>query len=1437
MTAIRNVGELASPYFLLEVWARREEIDIDPETYASLKRKARSLVRDARGFELRGDQPDDDWRQRRLELFALEELDHRPITHEDGTESVLGVWRDGQGDDAVVVGDLPGFADPDRRTDEEADPASTRFELSLDAYDGDADWGVLLAGLEVRIYRRSSGISQQYLAVDLDTLVELDDEPAWKAFAAMFRAPAFASSGEAVPLIRRVVDESRRHASALAADMRRDVVDAAEAIIQGALDHPGNADVVGEPTRSRLNDLFEESLYVLYRVLFVLYAESRDVLPVSGLGAYATSYSVDHLVELARRGGARANGRYFHDTLTTLFALLWDGPRNVAQHLGFEPVGGELFAPEHTPTFDSCTIPDTAWERALTSIALGAPDSPRRRLGRRSSFAELGVDQLGSIYEGLLVLEPYLATEPAYLGAYKGERRVFVDADIDGFNILRHLSPGNFVLESAGGRRKGTGSFYTPHEITEYLARAAVDPLLEPILERAAHNPDAAAQELLDLKVCDPAMGSGAFLVQVARVLALALARIRATRGAGLVTPDRVHHAKREVVRHCLYGVDLNPLAVVLAKVSLWLETLEPGRPLSFLDAHLRCGDSLVGVNFVTESGDFTAAELATYPVNAHKGLETYLKNEAGERGKPVLARLKNRKAPKAAHQAMLPGIDRSAIEAALEQLAEEREGIAELEEGSETLLDTLHVKEAFDTLEAAEDSVRNRLRRAADFWCAQWFSDGEDAIVDNHGPVGPAMIEDFEHVVAKLVAGEPVSNRLQPQVAAVDDVIEQRKFFHWALEFPEVFFERGGFDAVIGNPPWNTLSPDVKEFFGTYDPTVFRKGVPKGEQDERKNELRADADVDASWRREARFLHELSNYAKPESGRFDWFTEDGQLRKGDANVFRLFVERAHRLLRPGGRLSQVLPDSVYVSSPATGVREHLLRDGVLDRCWVFENRRGIFPIHRSVKVVLLVAQRGGGPTEAFRAAFLTGKDAAGRERAIGLDALPHVLADLDESAAMLTVDQIRALAPATLAFPELQTTLDAEIIAHCAEAVPPLNLDKRGWALTYCTELHADRDAHRFKDTSYLEGLGAERHGLGWLEPNGVEWWPLVEGGLFYELEFPTYGQQPSLWVRGPDFAAIIGRRNTAGDSVAEHYRVAWRDVARTVDERSAIACVLPPRTAAKHTAPTTWGGSLDPIGVLTLAGVLSSFVFDSLIRFLGKGHLTYGAINSVPAPPRDGLDKQLAPLVARVISRDDTFHALGRLAGVDVSPAAVSWWQIGELRADIDAVVASAYGLSLPQFAALLCGFPNVDRSQPMLPGEPKCFVTRDLALLAYCTRTHVEVPDMGKLMREIGSGLPDPRPEYRDLDARVKAYADIGAVPYRPTPKGGRTPTDPSLIDDILATLSSDARSSYEIADALGEDKGHVDRILKDLKKLGEVYVEGRGKNARYYVVGDA
>jgi hypothetical protein len=226
---------------------------------------------------------------------------------------------------------------------------------------------------------------------------------------------------------------------------------------------------------------------------------------------------------------------------------------------------------------------------------------------------------------------------------------------------------------------------------------------------------------------------------------------------------------------------------------------------------------------------------------------------------------------------------------------------------------------------------------------------------------------------------------------------------------------------------------------------------------------------------------------------------------------------------------------------------------------------------------------------------------------------------------------------------------------------------------------------------------------------------------------------------------------------------------------------------------------------------------------------------LNPIPAPSVDALASAIRPC-AEIVSQSPHLGGLWEELFPGTRPPTLDDWACSERRAVLDAIVADAYGLTLEETAAVLCAFPNLDRSQPMLPGEPKSFVTRDLALKAFCTHTGSSQPNIAKLMREIASGLPDPRTEFQDLDARLHAYAKIGAVPYRPTPKGARIPTDPSLLDDVFATLSDDPQSSDEIADALGEDAELVNKILKNLKKSGEVYAEGRGKKARYYVVGD-
>lgn len=1423
---LRNVGELASPYYLLELWVREWQIDLDPETYATLKRKTQGLARDLRVFEQRSEPVDDDWRSRRLEVLGLTGAGTAAVAV-DGADVAVRYAATGP-TGRLLVGELDPEDDADARPAdaEGGEPPATLFELALEAAPRDVAWGLLLCGLEVRIYRRGTGISQQYLELDLDGLVALNDEDLWRAFAGVFRLPAFRPGPDGVPLVQRVCDDSRAHATRLADDMRGDVVHAAETLIQGALDAPENRELLGEPPAAEtLQRLFEQTLYVLYRLLFVLYAEARDVLPVREAGPYATTYSVDHLVERARIAPEAPPGTtYTAQALARLFELLESGPPEAAARLGIQVLGGELFAAGRTELFDRLLVPEPEWRRALVALAVGAPGSPRAHLGRRSSFAELGVDQLGSIYEGLLVLEPRLVTSPALLVGSGADRRV-LERDLESVpRGAAELEPGAFVLESSSGRRKGSGSFYTPVEITEFLVAATLEPLTDPLVERAADGDhDGAERDLLALKVCDPAMGSGAFLVQASRVLGRALARIRALRRGGSVTPDAVKRAEAEVARRCLYGVDLNPLAVTLAKVSLWLETLQRERPLTFLDARLRTGDSLVGVDFAGADGTLSLDELATWPKPADLGLKEYLSKVAGDSGEPMTAALATRRARRGRRQATLPGLVGDEVSAAIAELAAERERLTGVSDAGGDLFQLeVDAEIRFRALERDEGGLRNRLRAAANVWCAQWFWPAEPEefeafhVGDDPGVVPPPGEADFRATVAHVLdPSQPLDDDQRLALDVAEAVAAERHFFHWALEFPEVVLERGGFDAVVGNPPWNTLSPDVKEFFSTYDPDGFKKNVPKARKAARQAELCEDPDIDRRWRAEALRLHELGAYAKPKAGRYHWFPAEGNLRKGDANVFRQFVERAYKLLRPGGRLGQVLPDSFYVSSPATELRRRLLDEGRLDLCFVFENRRKLFPIHASWKIVLLVAEAGAGPTDDFAAAFITGKDAAGRERAIALPELPATLAKLATSAPQLTRDQIATLAPQTLAFPELVTPLDAEIAVEVARRLPPLNLDERGWGLRYCRELDADRDAERFHTAEDLEARGAVRDGLSWSGPDGEEWWPLVEGTLFYHLEFPAEGKEPKYWVNAAEMHAIEGRRNPDGSSTMDHWRVAWRDVASATNERSAIATVLPPGCAAKDTALTVWGGSLSTPVAESLAGVMASFCFDYFVRLGGKGHLKYAAVNPIATPGTHAV-ATCAEIVQQVVDGDGDY------------------WAKAELRAEIDAIVAGAYGLSLPQYAAILSSFPLLDRVEPMLPGEPKSFITRDLALLAFARRLGEESPDIVDLLEAAGIELPPPRDSYRRLDLRVAGARELGAVPYRPTPRGGRPPTDPALVADVLAALSDDPQTAETIADRVGDDESAVKRVLRDLVRDESCYASGRGRTRSYYVM---
>ena len=649
-------------------------------------------------------------------------------------------------------------------------PISRAIEFTLDH--NQTPWALLSSGSELRLYRKGGSIARQNLKIDFFALFDNDDDKEWLAFWGLFRLAAFAPAASSTTslvgekstspqrcLLERVIEESQRHATKIANDLRDNVVRAVEALLQGVFDAPTNRHLWNGilegrrvPGEEQLKTLFKESIYFLYRLLFILYAESRDLLPVGDSEIYRNAYSMEHLREMAERREIKPEDydkTYYIQTLRTLFSLLRNGyPRRnpAARNMTAQakatsispfvisPYNGQLFDPERTELLDQCHIPDRAVREAILELSLS---HPKNRFERRErySYADLGVDQLGSIYEGLLVYEPFIAEQAMVEARIKSEVRLVPREQADDLELPydpETIKPaGSFLLRIWGGRRKGSGSYYTPQEITAFLVKNALAPLVEPIAEGCAQRDDEgkllhSADEILKIKVCDPAMGSGAFLVQACRYLGEAYGRALIAEGRSeneRISADDLARYKRRVAEKCIYGVDLNPLAVELAKVSLWLETLAHDRPLTFLDAHLRCGNALIGAPLRDQKGKFDPSIISFLPAEVY-GRASNLDSKVN------MSLLNKLKAENRKQVSQLRAGQRTIFSSKEERdiFAEYERQRFQMEESDEdkSLEDAValvhHKHEMLQAALSGDKSSTLHFKKLCDLWCAIWF-------------------------------------------------------------------------------------------------------------------------------------------------------------------------------------------------------------------------------------------------------------------------------------------------------------------------------------------------------------------------------------------------------------------------------------------------------------------------------------------------------------------------------------------------------------------------------------------------------------------------------------------------------------------------------------------------------------------------------------------
>lgn len=877
-------------------------------------------------------------------------------------------------------------------------------------------WAVMSNGSRLRLLRDSTSLAgSAYIEFDLEAIFDGELYAEWLLLFQLChvsRLEIYGGGDEVGPADcwleswrNEAVDAGGRALDKL----RVGVEDALNHLGSGFLSHRSNRWLVAGLRSGELSDrdYHRALLRLVYRLLFCFVAEDRGALLLPGTENQAARERYEQYFSTARlRHLSRVRAGSAHDDL-------WQAQRLVLQGLGGEgvdalalpPLGG-LFDPDRRGTVPASApvrsellvgaeLTNTDLLSAVRALAWVADAKGRTQ---RVDYRNLGAEELGSVYESLLELVPRV-----------------------------DLDQGTFRLEHAAGNdRKTTGSYYTPPGLVSALLDTALDPVIDEATRGVADAADA-ERRLLALTVCDPACGSGGFLVAAARRIARRLAQVRS--GEDEPTPELVRHSMRDVVGRCIYGVDINDLAAELAKVSLWLEALEPGKPLGFLDARIRIGNALFG----------------TTPALLAGGVPDAAFKELLGDDKSYASQVRKRNKVEAPGQDFLFG----ETPANLAELVERRQALLE---PADDIVGRREQERAWAELEQSPE-LRHR-RRHADAWCAAfvWPLHHDAAL-----PPTAAVIRQIEH--------DANATGLHATVREVERLARDFQFFHWHLEFPEVFGDStapdvgpdgwpGGFSCLLGNPPWERVKLQEQEFFAARDPEIAK--APNAAKRRRLIAALADEDpalFDAF--EEAKRSAEGQSHFLRLSGRYPL---NG---RGDVNTYAVFAELFRSLTGPEGQSGVIAPTGIATDATTQYFFKDLVTTASLKAVYDFENARPIFEgVHRSFKFCILAMSGRRIATESAAFAFFL-----------------HDPADIAASRFTLTPDEITLLNPNTGTCPVFRTRRDAEITLGIYRRVPVLikegDPDGNPWGISFMRMFDMSNDSHFFYTREELESDG----------------------------------------------------------------------------------------------------------------------------------------------------------------------------------------------------------------------------------------------------------------------------------------------------------------------------------------------------------------------------
>ena len=1301
-------GQLFTQYFLTDGIRATPERRAQAPAFAAFHKEARRLFHDFANFHNPNEtQTEQDLIRPLLQLLGW--TDDLPQQTTSGGEDIpdLLLFADAQAKtragsqaspylEALAVAELKRFRRPlDARGTGKGTQASSPHAQILrylataeNVTDGHLRWGILTNGSVWRLYdQKTRPRATAYYQADLQALLTADDEDGLRAFHLLFRRSAFRRRpGAAATFLETALDQGRRYEQRVAQSLAGVVFERVFPRLLQAL-----ADATDQP----MPRIREAALIFLYRLLFVLYAEDRGLLPVddSRYDDYGLRKRVrdDVAQRMARNDTYSGAASSYYDHLGTLFRLIDRGDSSI----GLPPYNGGLFTAAAAPLLNQVRLSDAVIAPIVHDLSHTQTDGQPGYV----NYRDMSVQQLGSIYERLLEQEP-----------------------VRGPDGQVHIRPNPYA-------RKDSGSFYTPQDLVDLIVDQTLKPLVDERLAafearagelqsdrrpRAERRAELArldpAQAVLDLKVLDPAMGSGHFLVSAVDFLTDDIADLiefapavpdwldqddayhsplldrvaairadilqRAAESGWVVNEAQLTDQaiiRRLVLKRCIYGVDKNPLTVELAKVSLWLHSFTVGAPLSFLDHHLRCGDSLIGLRIADAKAELQRLNVPMFVASALQGVE----NAA--------------------------------------------QGMRQIEQLSDADVSEVHQSESlFQAVESATAHLRGFLDTLGGLrWQTAGMKMRQRAIFE--APVAETLGANPRQAFERL-AHDPAdspdngSTAFRQRWTEARSIADQESFLHWEAAFPGVWrhwqneVPEGGFDAVIGNPPWDRIEQQEVEWFALRDSQValastgaMRKALIKERQD-------AGDELALKYSEVRDKATAMRIYARASS-------HYPLLSGGRTNLYSLFVERALRLVKPSGVVGLLTPSGIYADKNAARFFKSVSTTGRVAGIYDFENKKIFFKdIHASFKFCALIV---GGPERAFpetRCAFFLHDT--------------NTIADPDR-AFTLSPDDFARVNPNTGTAPVFRTRRDADITRRVYQDHPVLvdrtdGKESKAWPVRFVQGLfNMTSDSHLFRTAAQLEDEGSYPvQGNRWKRGKDL-FLQLYEGKMVQafdhraasvvvnpqNLNRPARPREATLeehvdpnWLPDPQFWV-----DTRGIDWPEglEWAIGFKDVTAPTNVRTMIASIIP-RTGVGNTLPMLIPDADDvesyqENACLWLA-CLNSFAFDFVARQKVQGqHLNWFVVEQLPVLAPEVYRRRFGNRTAADLVRDHvlrltyTAHDMAPFArdlGHHDPPFPWNEEDRRHLRARLDALYFHLYGLSKDDAAYILSTFPIIQR-----------------------------------------------------------------------------------------------------------------------------------------------